>query len=171
MRRFLSVPAFGFAFVGFSALASLVAPESTRSAGLDFWNHAAECALLRDQADHRQDLEFEQQQILKRDVLCNQIALGLCDGRMTLSEAADSMAVLAESDPRWFASVRCQYRFTKDWDVITHLLRLRMELILKRAERAGDPERAALISARLICFEEEVRGVPLPGPHTAGIGK
>ncbi|QJX01310.1 hypothetical protein [Frigoriglobus tundricola] len=146
----------------YSAL-SFVAPEWTRQAGLDFWNHARVTAWAREEETRHRELASEADQLQHRRAVYDQIARDVCERRVSVRDAIGHLMGIVEADSHWLAAASERYRSAgrppppSDRAAVALLLRLRIELVLVRAKKAGDTDRVSLVTARLASFDGEVR--------------
>lgn len=158
-KTLAAVPCLTLGLLG--ALAA--APDRARDAGVDFWNTDAEQNRLEAAGAEARRLEAVGDRQAARLAESERLASGLCDGRLTLDEAVDGLAAVANDNPDWFATLRsnlCSYwslpQTAADRDVLTRYLRGRIASIQRGALESGDASRAAFVRERLIRFDEEV---------------
>ena len=164
MRRFVTVLVGLFvASLGVAGTA-WAAPHWTKTVGLDFWNLGAEKSRLATAAVEQEELESACEQARRRLEVMDGIAADWADGRITLPEAVDAVTAVVRLSPDWFDRARVVYHVqgisptATDRDVVVWYLRTKLALMREAAERGGDPSREALLAARLVQLDAELRG-------------
>jgi hypothetical protein len=145
-----------------ATVAALVAPDQIRAAQQDL---RAESETATDEG---RKLDAEREVVLRQAAVGDQIAVNLCDERITLAEALETVTAMARCAPDWFAHLRRLYRAAgkvspaaADREVTAEYLLTKIESMAMSAEQLGDAERAAALSGRLRRLREEVRLLPL----------
>ncbi|QJW94037.1 hypothetical protein [Frigoriglobus tundricola] len=175
MHRFSTVPAALIGLTTIFAVGALAAPARTHAVGWDLWHFADEWTSFRDAETAAQDLDFGLEQARRREVVCDDIAISLCEDRITLDEAIKDIGAFADSSPDWIVQLRAVYSgrgdvapTATDREVLARYLRARIKSLIGTAEAVGDTARATALSARLTRFDREAREHPgsAPAPQT-----
>ncbi len=128
---------------------------------MEFRDISADSAQLRVLAAEDQKWEAELERARGRETVGHDIAAALCDGRITLEEAIESVMTLADDSPDWVVMLRSRYCYhgyvpstASNHDVMTRYLRIQLESMKSVAESAGDRPRVVSLSAHLAHLED-----------------
>ncbi|QJW98877.1 hypothetical protein [Frigoriglobus tundricola] len=140
---------------------------------MEFGTLAEDSASLRYLTAEDQKWDDELELARGRETVSRDIATALCEDRITVTEAIDSVMSLAGDSPDWVAQLRSRYsRYgfvpptATDRDVMTQYLRVHIESMKCSAESTDDRPRAALLSACLAHFADEGHtSLPAPPSH------
>jgi len=158
-----------------TALAMLLGAIGALTAGSDLWTFADEWTGFRSAETERRDLLSGLEQAQRRNAVSDDIAISLCENRITMHEAIRAIGAFAESSPDWLTRLRTVYHShgsisptATDHDVLVRYLRARIESLIRTAKVLGDPHRVAVLSARLARFDQEAHGPPHspPAPYS-----
>jgi hypothetical protein len=155
------------ALVPFCAVIAVAVSILIRSTASDLRSWAGEAAELEQSSSEGTGLDSRLEAQKRHAAAGQDIALRLCEDRLTLSAAIESAAVLAGNSPEWFARLRVNYRAggrvsaaAPDRDVIVCYLRTQIVRLITEAEFLKDGPGATRLSARLALFDAEVRDLP-----------
>jgi hypothetical protein len=132
--------------------AYLIAPEWSRSAGLDVWNLPSANAQLRTAAEQEQEVLAFGERCARRREAATQIAARLASGAITLAVATDEIMEVFHEAPEVALVLETSYR-----TVPTERQRFALHAI-DRVKRhlANEPDRCAVVVANL---EKEYRAL------------
>jgi hypothetical protein len=140
------------------AAAHAVAPNWSRSVGLDVWRYSEYAADLRQCHDRRKELAAGHERLFQQMDVGDRLAAGLIDAHVSLADAADEIGRVNQ-DRTGFADT-LRWSFGDGTSPRQRFARYLLVRARSRLEDAGDPSRLAEVTARL---EAEYRAMP-PAP-------
>jgi hypothetical protein len=136
-------------------LTHVIAPEWSRSTGLDVWNYTDMESQYRDDKDRLQD-ELKVEETLSCQIrLSDHITTELIEGRLSLSEAVDEIEYINRERVGFEESLRVTFRPS------THRERLALYTLTKaRRMLDHDPSAQVVVMARLEAEYQAMTGRP-----------